>query len=186
MGISFFGRWRGRSENTVLNSTAGHEATEPTDAESQFNRAQNLANGEVVVQDLPRAAECYLLAANQGHRLAQFNLGMMYGQGQGVVRNQVTSLLWLGKAAEQGYPAAQYHVGVRQHRASKSRPQLEASECRIEAYKWLELAVANGHRGSESAREFVALNMTREEVSEGNRRAAAFTADRSKLAMAAA
>ena len=60
-------------------------------------------------------------------------------------------------------------------------PPPEASECRIEAFKWLALAVAQGHRGSESAREFVALNMTREEVAEGGRRAMTFTAERTRL-----
>jgi len=38
------------------------------------------------------------------------------------------------------------------------------------------LSAAQGCRGAESACEFVALGMTREEVSEGGRRAAAFVA----------
>jgi TPR repeat protein len=50
-------------------------------------------------------------------------------------------------------------------------------ESKIEAYKWLHLAAAQGFQGSEAACETVALVMTREEVADGNRRAAAFEAD---------
>jgi len=179
MGIALFGRWLGRSGQSVTNTTNDEKTIEPTDAESQFDLARKLA-GEGASQNLAQAAECYLKAANQGHSVAQFNLGMMYGQGQGVVRDQMTALMWLRKAAELGHATAQYHVGVRQHRASKGRPLAEASECRMEAFKWLELAVAQGHRGSAAALEFVALNMTREEVNEGGRRALTFAADRAK------
>jgi len=176
MGIAFLGRWLGRSGRPALNSTAEQPAAEPGDAESQFNLGRKFAGGEGAGQDYAQAAEWYLKAANQGHCVAQFNLGLMYGQGQGVLRNEATAGMWLRKAAELGHAGAQYHVGVRQHRASKNGQQREASECRIEAFKWLELAVAQRYRGSESAREFVALSMTREEVAEGGRRAGAFTA----------
>lgn len=181
MGIaSSFGRWLGGSGKPALSSTAERQADSPDDAESQFNLGQRFAGGADEVHDYARAAEWYLKAAGQGHCVAQFNLGLMYGQGQGVRRNEATAGMWLLKAAELGHAGAQYNVGVRQHRASKSGPQPEASECRIEAFKWLELAVAQGCRGSESAREFVALSMTREEVAEGHRRAAAFTAGRAR------
>ena len=175
MGIAFFGRWLSRSGRPALNSTTEQQAREPEDAESQFNLGQKFASGADAVQDDAQAAEWYLKAANQGHREAQFHLGLMYGQGQGVVRDEVKAVMWLRKAAELGHAGAQYHVGVRQHRASRVGRQSEASECRIEAFKWLQLAMAQGYRGSESAREFVALSMTREEVTEGGRRALAFT-----------
>jgi TPR repeat protein len=91
-----------------------------------------------------------------------------------VPRNEATALLWLRKAAEQGHAGAQYHMGLRRHRAGKSSPEPEASECRVEAFKWLNLAMAQGHHESRTAREFLALDMTREEVAEGGRRAKAY------------
>src|SRR5512140_1470150 len=176
MGIASFGRWLGRSGKSASDSTAERQAAEPDDAESQFSLGRELADGEGQAQDYVRAAQWYLKAAGQGHCVAQFNLGLMYGQGKGVRRDEATAGMWLRKAAESGHAGAQYQVGVRQHRASKSGPPPEASECRIEAFKWLELAVTQGYRGSETAREFVALGMTQGEVAEGGRRAVAFAA----------
>lgn len=181
MGIaSSFGRWWGRSGKPALNSTVERQAAEPEDAESQFDLGRELAGVEGEAQDYAGAAQWYLKAAGQGHCVAQFSLGLMYGQGQGVRRDEASAGMWLRKAAESGHAGAQYHVGVRQHRASKSGPLPEASECRIEAFKWLELAVMQAYRGSESAREFVALGMTQGEVDEGGRRAAAFAAGRAR------
>jgi TPR repeat protein len=174
MSTPFFGRWLNRPQKLKLNSSTEEKAN-PCDAESQFSLGRKFANGEGVPVDYAQAAEWYLKAATQGHCVAQFDLGLMYGQGQGVVRDDAKALLWLHNSADRGHAGAQYHVGVRQHRAGRSGRQGESSECRIEAFKWLQLAVAQGYRGSESAQEFVALTMTREEVDEGCRRAQAFS-----------
>ncbi len=174
MALAFLGRWLGRPLKPVLHATLDQPTAVPQDAETQFNLGRELAEGEGAIHDYAQAAGWYLKAAGQGHCVAQFNLGLMYGQGQGVVRNEATAGMWLRKAAELGHPGAQYHVGVAQHRASKKLQQSGASECRIEALKWLHLAVVPGYRGAEAAREFVTLGMTREEVAEGGRRALAF------------
>ncbi len=50
------------------------------------------------------------------------------------------------------------------------------TESKIEAYKWLQLAAAQGYKGSAEACDRVALGMTREEVTEGDQGAAAFVA----------
>jgi TPR repeat protein len=54
------------------------------------------------------------------------------------------------------------------------RDQMDCVESRIEAYKWFHLAAAQGYKGSAAACERVTLGMTREEVTDGNQRAAAF------------
>lgn len=185
MGVAFLRRWLGRSAKPALNSTAGQPAAAPGDAESQFNLGQRFAGGNGEAPDHAQAAEWYLKAAGQGHCVAQFHLGLMYGQGQGVQRDDAAAGMWLRQAAELGHAGAQYHVGLRQHRASKSGQLPEASECRIEAFKWLQLAMAQGGREVESAREFVALGMTREEVDEGGRRAMAFAVGGAKPGPAA-
>ena len=175
MSTTFLARWLNRPQKPELNSTTGADNANPDDPESQFSLGRKFANGEGVPVDYAQAAAWYLKAATQGHPMAQFDLGLMYGQGQGVVRDDAKALLWLHNAADRGHAGAQYHVGVRQHRAGRSGRQGESSECRIEAFKWLHLAVAQGYRGSESAQEFVALTMTREEVDEAGRRALAFS-----------
>ena len=40
--------------------------------------------------------------ANQGYAAAQFNLGIMYDEGQGVPQDYAEALKWYRKAAEQG------------------------------------------------------------------------------------
>lgn len=186
MGIALFDRLLGRSGKSALNSAAEPHLG-PEDAESQFGRGRGLeAGGNRSFRDLAQAAQWYLKAAGQGHCVAQYNLGLMYGEGRGVLRNRATALMWLSKAAGRGHAGAQYHMGVRQHLASKTCPPSNASECRIEALKWLQLASRHRCPGAGAASEFVALEMTRQEVAEGGRRANEFAAGQSKPETAAA
>lgn len=39
------------------------------------------------------------------------HIGYMYGQGQGVEKNEATAYYWFRKAAEQGYAKSQYNLG---------------------------------------------------------------------------
>ena len=71
------------------------------------------------------------------------------------------------RAADLGDAGAQYHIGMKHHRASLDGLPEAAPESRIQAYKWLQLAAAQGYRGSEAAWAFVALGMTREDVADG-------------------
>jgi TPR repeat protein len=93
----------------------------------------------------------YLKAAVQGHTAAQFNLGLIYGRGRGVSRNRASAQQWLRQAAGQGHPGAQYHLGVHLYQDSKRLPQAQASEARVEGYKFVQLAVRQRHRGADSA-----------------------------------
>jgi len=144
------------------------------DAEVQFKLGLKFASGKGAALDYAQAAEWYRKAADQNHFLAQFNLGMMYAYGQGVARDAAQSRMWLGKAAQQGDAGAQFHLGDNCHRASFRQMPADASESRIEAYKWYRLAAAQGYQGSESAHATLTLNMTRADVIAGNQRVAAF------------
>ena len=53
-----------------------------------------------------------LQLAERGNAQAQFNLGMMYENGQGVRQDYAEALRWYRKAAEQGYAKAQYNLGL--------------------------------------------------------------------------
>jgi TPR repeat protein len=178
MRKAFLRPWLSRRSKSALKAATEQPTPLSEDADSQFKLAWSLASADAPPDDYAQAAELYLKAARQGHSAAQFNLGLMYRQGRGVLRSEATAEMWLREAAGLGHAGAQYHIGVGQHRASKRvRQSAEASECRIEAFKWLRLAVVNGYRGAQSALEFVALAMTRKEVDEGDRRALAFLAD---------
>ena len=167
----FFRHWFSHPQPPAVETTetrAGHG-----DAEAQFSLGLQFAR-EGATQDYAQAAHWYLKAADQSHSLAQFNLGIMYGVGQGVPRDEAKSIGWMQKAADRGDAGAQYNIGMKLHRASLDGLPDAAPETRIQAYKWLQLAAAQGYRGSEQAWAFVALGMTREDVVDGSRRIAAF------------
>jgi TPR repeat protein len=160
--------------------TANPPDADCEDAEVQFKFGLKFANGKGAAQDYAQAAAWYRKAAAQNHFLAQFNLGMMYAHGQGVARDSVQSRMWLDKAAQQGDAGAQFHLGDNCHRASFTQVPADASESRIEAYKWYRLAAAQGYRGSEMAHAALTINMTRADVTAGNQRVAAFEAGNPK------
>jgi hypothetical protein len=139
-------------------------------AEAQFQLGWKYATGDGRARDEELAAKWYLKAAEQGHVLAQSNLGTLYAAGRGVRQNQSEAEMWLGKAARRGDAAAQHQLGMICYRASVRGPLPGVLEARIEAYKWLVLAAAQGHHGSEAARDTVVLTMTHEEVAEAMQR----------------
>ncbi len=50
--------------------------------------------------------------AEQGYAAAQFNLGAMYDNGQGVPQDDAQAVQWYRLAAEQGMAEAQNNLGV--------------------------------------------------------------------------
>ena len=144
------------------------------DAETEFHRGLLFSNSEGETPDYAQAAGCYLKAANLNHPLAQYNLGLMYAGGQGVARDEVQATMWMRKAAEQGDAGAQFNLGSRCHRSSVNSQETNVAESRIESYKWFRLAGAQGYNQADASCERISLNMTFEEVAEGNHRVAAF------------
>ena len=53
-----------------------------------------------------------LKKAQAGDIQAKFDLGCMYGTGNGVERNEKKAAMWFRNAAELGHAAAQYHLGA--------------------------------------------------------------------------
>ena len=54
----------------------------------------------------------YEKAANQGYAPAQYNLGVCYENGRGVVQSYEKAAFWFKKAANQGDAQAQFYLGV--------------------------------------------------------------------------
>ena len=61
----------------------------------------------MVCQSYKDAAKWYRLAAQQSNKDAQFLLGSMYVEGQGVLRDDKEAIKWLRLAAKQGHAEAQ-------------------------------------------------------------------------------
>ncbi|MBI5387686.1 MAG: sel1 repeat family protein [Verrucomicrobia bacterium] len=167
-------RWSANSPESGL--TALQTRADRGDADAQFSLGLHFGSAPGEALDFPQAAQWYRKAADQDHALAQYNLGVMFTRGQGVPQDDATAGVWMRKAAEGGDAGGQYSLGTRHHRASVDTLRVDATESRIEAYKWFHLAAAQGYGDSIVACQRVTLTMTRAEVLEGNRRAAAFVA----------
>jgi TPR repeat protein len=50
-------------------------------------------------------------AAEQGHAVAQFNLGYACDNGEGVPEDKAEAVKWFRLAAEQGFADAQFNLG---------------------------------------------------------------------------
>jgi len=78
------------------------------------------ANGQGVAQDDAMAVYWYGQAAEQGHALAQYNLGGMYSSGRGVERDTVRSYMWMLLAADAGDETASANKSIVARRLSPS------------------------------------------------------------------
>jgi len=78
-------------------------------------------------------------AAEAGDADAQYDLGLMYHDGEGVPEDYVEAVKWFRKAAEQGHAAAQFYLGIAYH-GGVGVPKDDA-----EAVKWLRKAAEQGH-----------------------------------------
>ena len=90
------------ARNTQATSSSVPEPT-ASDAHRQTGSANSPENVE--------AAYRYRKAAEQGDAAAQFKLGGLYMNGQGVSQDDAQAAVWLRKAAEQGDEGAQLVLG---------------------------------------------------------------------------
>jgi len=95
-------------------------------------------------EDYEAALLWFKLAAEQGFANAQYNLGVMYDQGQGVAQDYKEAVRWYRQAAEQGLAKAQYNLGVR-YDNGEGVPQDYK-----EAVRWYRLAAEQGHVSSQN------------------------------------
>jgi uncharacterized protein len=61
--------------------------------------------------------------AEKGNAFAQYNLGVMYRDGRGVLQDYATAMMWLRKAADQGVADAQYNLGFAYDTGTEGVPQ---------------------------------------------------------------
>lgn len=160
--------------NNLNDSCSTSVAASKGDADAQFALAFFLAAGPAP-QDYAQAREWYQKAADQNHRLAQFNLGQMFAHGHGMPKSDSMALMWIRRSAEGGDAGAQYEMGDR-HARSLQGLEMSAVELRIESYKWFTLAAAQAYRDAVLRSDCATMKMTREEVTEGNRRVKTFVA----------
>ncbi|TXL12456.1 hypothetical protein BMR06_17495, partial [Methylococcaceae bacterium HT5] len=55
------------------------------------------------------------IKAEEGSAASQLNLGLMYANGRGVIKDYKQAVKWYAKSAEQGYSSAQSNLGLMYH-----------------------------------------------------------------------
>jgi len=134
--------------------------------------------------------------AEQGDAEAQWYLGVMCHDGQGVSQDYAEAVKWFRKAVEQGYAKAQYNLGVmyrrghgvQQDNAEAVKWYRKAAEQGltdaqfnlgvmyaegqgierdfVQAHMWFDLAAASGDSSAAKNREIVAAGMSPSQVAE--------------------
>ena len=147
--------------------------------------------------ELDAETKALLIArAEQGSARAQFSLGVMYYDGQGVPQDYKEAVKWYRKVAEQGYAEAQYNLGVmydngqgvpqddkeavKWYRKAAEQGGADAQynlglmysngegvpQDNVNAYAWFNVASANGNESASESRDLNAKEMTPEQISE--------------------
>jgi hypothetical protein len=100
------------------------------------------------------------MSAEQGHAMAQNNLGFMYYNGTGVPHDDKEAVRWYRMSAEQGYAGAQLNLGV-MYANGRGVPQDYK-----EAHAWLSVAKGNGNELAEKYLGIVTKKMTKEQIAD--------------------
>jgi hypothetical protein len=101
--------------------------------------------------------------AEQGSAYAQFNLGVLYDNGQGVPQDDALAMQWYQKAAEQGLSQAQVNLAI-MYREGQGLPPDP-----VRAYFWFALAESQGDWQAPRAKSAMAERMTPAEVEDAER-----------------
>jgi GAF domain-containing protein len=117
--------------------------------------------GGVTAADLQKSA-------GQGDPEAQFMLGTMYRNGDGVAQDDKRAVEWFQRAANQGYVRALSALGS-SYWAGRGVPQDY-----LQAYFWYELALAEGDENSKALLEGLSTQLTQTQVSSARQQAEAW------------
>ncbi|XP_078267279.1 death ligand signal enhancer [Rhinoraja longicauda] len=93
------------SEEALNRATSDLQGAAKSSVSSIFNII-GLEN--VKAQDEDLAFSCFMVAARQGYRKAQYNVGVCYELGRGTARDIDKAMLYYSQAATQGHHLAQY------------------------------------------------------------------------------
>ena len=146
-------------------------------------------------RDYATAIRGFLVHAEQGDASAQFSLGVMYANGEGILKNDAEAVRWYRLAAEQGNASAQFNLGV-MHAGGRGVLKDDAEAVRwyrlaaeqgvasaqlnlglmyatgegvlkdsVLAHMWYNIAGANGNARARKLRDSLERDMTRAEVS---------------------
>ena len=143
-------------------------AADQGNADGQAGLAELYDAGRGVPRDRKEAVRLYRLAADKGNSGAQYALGFIYETGNGLPINQVEAAKWYRLAAEGGESIAQFDI------AQRYELGVGVKADNVEALKWFLLASGQGQKDSVKRADQIKSKMTRAEITEAKKRAAAF------------
>ena len=108
--------------------------------------------------------------AEQGYAFAQFNLGVLYDNGQGVPQDDAQAIIWYRKAAEQGLSQAQVNLAIMYEEGEG------VDRDPVQAYVWYALAESQGDGQAPQAKRELAEKMTPAQIAEAEKQVEAFRA----------
>ena len=97
--------------------------------------------------------------AEQGDAKAQYNLGVMYDKGQGVIEDHKEAVKWYRLAAEQGGASAQNNLAL-MHATGQG-----VIQDTVYAHMWWNLAAANGDEMARGNKDTLVKRMTPQDIS---------------------
>lgn len=110
------------------------------------------------------ALESWKKLAENGYARAQYSIGDLYYQGEGVAQNMEEAAHWFRQAAERLYPAAQYHLGFLYSRGEGVPRDM------VQAYFWIERAAMLGNRDAETARDAIKSRLSEQQLASANQK----------------
>ena len=149
--------------------------------------------------DFPAAARIWEALAINGDARAQYNLGYLHANGQGVPKDYARAIEWYTRAASQGFAAAQFNLGVLLSSDDGVPPNYAAAlswyrkaadqgdaDARfnlgvafasgqgvrvdfVEAFRWYSQAAAAGHRKAAATLESLMAETTPEQLAEARK-----------------
>lgn len=144
-----------------LNMTAQSRQNAPAGLPGSFHEADPSKVQAATPDDLHKRAE-------QGDAEAQFMLGTLYRNGDGVLQNDTQAVEWFQRAANQGYVRALSALGSSYWAGRGVRQDYS------QAYFWYQLALAEGDQNSKSLLEGISTQLTREQVTNARQQAEAW------------
>jgi TPR repeat protein len=109
--------------------------------------------------DFASAVKEFRPFAEAGGSVSQYNLGLMYKNGQGVPQDYKEALKWYRLAVEQGYAMAQNNLGLMY---AKGHGVLQDNAI---AHMWYNIGAANGDDLGGNNRDNLAKQMTPADIS---------------------
>ena len=108
--------------------------------------------------DYKTAYKSFLPLAEQGDAVAQYCLGIMYDEGQGVLQDYKQALKWYRLSAEQGDSYSQYKLGMSYYKRAV------VPQDYVSAHMWLNLSATNGRKYAVGDRDKVEKKMTPQQI----------------------